>query len=71
MTASQQARADALADAETLRRIAPVWSWVDLELHSTDALKSIGVGFIELAAHDAKYVARAAFHHVPGLRGDR
>lgn len=68
MTTSEQARADALADAETLR----------LNLHSGDiAIASVEGDLAAVypeaesgfAARCAKRAARAAFRAVPGLRG--
>ena len=69
MTTSEQARADALADAETLRQF-----WMDahpLERdRSTDYLTFLSApDTLGLAQFMARGAARAAFRAIPGLRG--
>lgn len=73
MTASEQARADAMADAETLRPWLLSRGWGD-----TSSARSLylGAGFPPLddprhAGRVARARARAAFRAVPGLRGGR
>jgi hypothetical protein len=71
MTLSEQARADAMADAETLRN----YGWQtggDLNslLHRCGSFSRWapqGPRFVDAAI----YAASAAFRAVPGLRGDR
>jgi ketosteroid isomerase-like protein len=72
MSPSEQARADALADAETLRM-----DW-DAMMRSA-SLKTSGTYTPDVlvtlhpttVAREARDMARAAFRAVPGLRGDR
>ncbi len=73
MTASEQARADALADAETLEWFLFSHDWKaykallhvgNLGMESTDRLSGSSPRY-------AFHAARAAFRAVPGLRGDR
>jgi hypothetical protein len=86
MTASEQARADAMADAETLRLLEPaVATWKRSEagvalseasFHGAGAVYSMGyrgecaVSVPALAAEQAQKAAHAAFRAVPGLRGE-
>lgn len=74
LTPSEQSRADAFADAETLRRFA----LLDLEPCSwrRKAITRSGYGLVidtpewpSWAAREATLKARAAFRAVPGLRG--
>ena len=75
MSASEQARADAMADAETLR----IEAWRYPKDFRT-ALESAGIfgngarakthTSARAAASCATSAARAAFRAVPGLRGD-
>jgi hypothetical protein len=66
--------ADAMADAETLRL---EWERQSLGvIHHTDATRPVMTGALgdELLSAPLdwdRYAARAAFHAVPGLRGDR
>lgn len=67
MTKSEQARADALADAETLRWIRqrnPVNA--DQLVHG---LRFAAPWPEEIIFSEARHAARAAFRAVPGLRG--
>jgi hypothetical protein len=72
---SEQARADAMADAETLRRVAASMphigdqmSWELVEAGNNGASSR----FPDTAYMTTRFVAaRAAFRAVPGLRGDR
>lgn len=72
MTPSEQARADAMADAETLRL-----AWRDLCGWPKDPcifegwLKSGSGWDRQFARATARQSAHAAFRAVPGLRGDR
>jgi len=74
MTKSEQRRADAIADAETLRRVA-------LELNGHGRLHGTALWVVRAAWSLNEHVrhpftsgrkhARAAFRAVPALRGDR
>jgi len=79
VTTSEQARADAIADAETLRLFATdgrhfcCVTWPDHVLFSAFNLgagpkKHIKRGWAERAGNSAAGAARAAFRAVPGLR---
>ena len=63
-----QSTRDALADAETLRRIMPgllrIWH------HGRGAARLATHGDADLAAQAAILAARKAFRAVPGLRGE-
>jgi len=71
MTKSEQARADAMADAETLR----LYVLRNADLAHADrqasALRTIQAELAQkgLTAKNAQRIARAAFRAVPGLRG--
>lgn len=74
MTPSEQARADAMADAETLRlacRDLLGWSLYPRTLDAGYAIDWPQGDLATLAYHHAFLSARAAFCAVPGLRGDR
>ncbi len=81
MTASEQARADALADAETLQEylrrlplgslLRPGMSGLGLCGSSHGVRKAIARGHLNVAARRASAAAHAAFRAVPGLRGER
>lgn len=72
MTSSEQARADAMADAETLRRNARLW-WREWDI-TTGAVEACTVTpsnwSPEISYQSASRGARAAFRAVPGLRGE-
>ncbi len=72
MTASEQARADALADAETLLGNLPVaripWDLLRLRMEVTTLSRR---GLLAALDRHGQDLARAAFRAVPGLRGDR
>jgi hypothetical protein len=82
MTSSEQARADALADAETLRRLVESMHGVascpqapallfGIPRYCSDVFMGIKQGTPWFAARGARRAAWAAFRAVPGLRGDR
>lgn len=83
MTATEQARADAIADAETLRLYArdgmlfngtprqPGYELRIIEDPSYGARKHIRRGWADRASRAAFHAARFVFRAVPGLRGDR
>lgn len=75
MTSSEQARADAMADAETLRRIAqelrhgtiPERVAAAFGLHARTAIHH---GWRAQSAQESRKAAHAAFCAVPALRGE-
>lgn len=78
MTTSEQARADAMADAETLRRVCFGSGSLanDLAVQASSegtraGLVATGKVWCGTSAYDyARFAAHAAFRAVPGLRGD-
>jgi hypothetical protein len=68
VTASEQARADAMADAETLRKNLPTAKWESLCKSVSIALHSV-LNAADDAATLTTFSARAAFRACPGLRG--
>jgi hypothetical protein len=82
MSASEQARADAFADAATLRlfmRDGRHFCGLGTCLGWSLSFQDLGHGvrkhlarrWYERAAKSAESAARAAFEYIPGLRGDR
>jgi len=73
----QQARKDAMADAETLRRMSRAFyphAIHDPIYHASGAGSACLIALRECPSEaplDARTAAHAAFRAVPGLRGDR
>jgi hypothetical protein len=75
MTATEQARADAMADAETLLRVSEEGYYSELfqaPRYGDWAIRSLAGHISAFATPDvyAQRAARAAFRAVPGLRGE-
>lgn len=66
MTTTDQARLDAIADADTLRLVActEATSWYNVQLHLA------ADGATSLCRVNASLAARQAFRAVPALRGE-
>lgn len=72
MTTSEQSRADAIADAETLRWYAfrsLYFKWDKLFYGDGFYLQPIDRGHFNVAYERARCLAHHAFDNVPGLRG--
>jgi hypothetical protein len=73
VTTSEQARADAWADAETLRMALPPfldWHIMNNSLSAYDFMRNPNPEAFAHVATYATWAARAAFRAVPGLRGE-
>jgi hypothetical protein len=70
MSKSEQARADAMADAETLRRSSLKIRAFDADRESLVSTISCGRATSACAYFTGKALAHVAFRAVPGLRGE-
>lgn len=71
MTSNQQARMDALADAETLRRVAVELSLRGPSRNRAAAFMRVRLESAQQAHQSIEFRAAAAFRAVPALAGRR